>query len=187
MPRPKTPPFDSGSPSPRQLFAAPAVAPRARDFSVPTVFLPETRTMAATPYILMLEDDRDDQQLTQGVLNELGIAVPIRFVAGRDELLAQLEAAEPVVILLDYNVKPDTGLEVLDAIKSRSDGRQVPVVVLGETNDPDFVRLCYGKGAASYVVKPNSFEGTRRVIRGFFTYWLQVAETPAHPSEKPVV
>lgn len=131
-------------------------------------------------YVLMLGHDRDDQQLTESVLQELAIDVPLRFMPNGDRLLAALEEREPMLVLLDFNLKPETGLEILERIKEEKRWAHLPVVLLGETPDPDFVRKCYQLGACSYVVKPTSLEGTRRVIGSFFTYWLQVAETPAH-------
>ncbi|TCJ12036.1 response regulator [Flaviaesturariibacter flavus] len=138
--------------------------------------------MPAT-YILMLGHDHDDQQLTVSVLEELGIDVPLRFVPNGDCLVDALEAQEPMLVLLDFNVKPETGLDILDRIKAGTRWTHLPVVVLGDSPDPSFVKRCYQKGASSYIIKPTSLEATRRVIGGFFAYWLQVAETPAHRAE----
>jgi CheY-like chemotaxis protein len=131
-------------------------------------------------YILMLEHDQDDQQLTLSILEELGIDMSLRFVANSDGLIAAIEESEPMLVLVDFNVKPETGLHILERIKSGTRWQHLPVVVLGETPDPSFVKRCYQQGACSYIIKPNSLEGTRRVIGGFFAYWLQVAETPGH-------
>jgi CheY-like chemotaxis protein len=134
-------------------------------------------------YILMLGSDQDDQHLTLSILEELGIRVPVRFVPNGAKLIAAIEAQEPMLVLVDFNLQPENGLDILDSIRERAGWRHLPVVVLGESPDPGFVKLCYSKGANSYVLKPNSLEGTRRVINGFFAYWLQVAETPAHRAE----
>jgi CheY-like chemotaxis protein len=136
-----------------------------------------------TTYILMLSTDRDDQQLTIATLVELGIDMPIRFVPNSDRLIAAIRDSEPMLVLLDFNVKPDTGLDILERIQAEAKWKHIPVVVLGESPDPSFVKLCYERGARSYIMKPKSLEGTRRVIGGFFAYWLQVAETPAHRAE----
>ena len=143
--------------------------------------------MAPEPYILMLGHDHDDQQLTIDILNELLLDLPLRFVPGSARLYAALEAQEPMLVLLDFNVKPETGLDILEAIRARPEWRHIPVVLLGDSRDASFVRRCYAAGVNSYVVKPSSLAATRQVIGGFFTYWLQVAETPTHSAEpKPV-
>lgn len=134
-------------------------------------------------YILIMAHDRDDQQLTGSILEELGIEVPVRFVTNGDQLLQAIEELEPMLVLLDFNVKPETGLDVLVRVKSGPRWAHLPVVMLGDTPDPAFVKRCYQMGACSYVVKPSSLEATRQVIGGFFAYWLRVAETPAHRAE----
>ncbi|TCZ71383.1 response regulator [Flaviaesturariibacter aridisoli] len=143
----------------------------------------QMRSMASEPYILMLGQDRDDQQLTIDILNDLGLDLPLRFVPGSARLYAALEEQVPILVLLDFNLKPETGLDILEAIRARPEWRAIPVVLLGDSRDAAFVGRCYAAGANSYVVKPSSLEGTRRVIGGFFTYWLQVAETPMHSAE----
>jgi CheY-like chemotaxis protein len=136
------------------------------------------------PYILMLGHDKDDQQLTLSVLDELGIREPIRFVPNGPRLFAALEENEPMLVLLDFNLKPETGLELLAQIQQRVEWRHIPIVMLGDSPDPDFVKRCYQQGARSYIVKPTSLEATRRVIAGFFDYWLHVADTPTHSARQ---
>jgi len=130
-------------------------------------------------YVLMLEPDHDDRQLTLSVMQELGIQTRISFAATLNEMQDQLSAGAPVVILVDYHLQPETGLDILASIRSHDAWRHIPVVVLGESADPLLVRRSYEQGVNAYVVKPASLERTRAAIAGFFTFWLQVAETPA--------
>ncbi|GAA4332938.1 response regulator [Flaviaesturariibacter amylovorans] len=130
-------------------------------------------------HILILEDDHDDRQLIQSVLEESPVPVPIRFVSSGTALLESLEQHEPLLVMMDFNVQPDTGLELLEAIKRRDAWRHIPVVIGGESSDTDFIRLCYRKGACSYIIKPTSIDGIRASLAGFFSYWLQVPGLPA--------
>ncbi|RYY89127.1 MAG: response regulator [Chitinophagaceae bacterium] len=143
--------------------------------------------MATDPYILMLGHDQDDQHLTISILEELNMDLPLRFVPGSARLYAALEEQEPMLVLLDFNVKPETGLEILEQIRSRAEWRHILLVLLGDSRDAHFIRRVYAAGANSYVVKPTSLEATRRVIGGFFSYWLQVAETPNHSAQPNVL
>lgn len=128
------------------------------------------------PYILMLEDDPDDRTLTHSVIEEAGIMVPLVYLSTYSEMENALEESPPALILLDYNLNPETGLEVLKKLKSDENFLHIPVVILGEAKDPGFTAECYRSGANSYIVKPASMEETKKKITLFFKYWLEVAE-----------
>jgi CheY-like chemotaxis protein len=128
------------------------------------------------PYILMLEDDPDDRTLTHSIIEESGISVPLIFLSSYTELEAALEINPPILILLDYNLNPETGLDVLKKLKSDKKFLHIPVVILGDTEDPGFTAECYRMGANSYIIKPSSIEETKKKITLFFKYWLEVAE-----------
>lgn len=128
-------------------------------------------------YILMVEDDPDDRHLTQQTLQDIGLNVPIQFLSQSDEVFSFLERhAPPAIILIDYNISPDSGVEVLKSLKSHPAYRHIPVIILSESAAPTYVTECYRHGANTFVAKPFTSNGTRKKIESFFTYWLEVAE-----------
>jgi CheY-like chemotaxis protein len=130
-----------------------------------------------SPYILMLEDDPDDRFFTTSVVSEMEQPVPIRFLSNSADLFTTLRESEPLVILIDFNLNPENGLDILKRLKSDPRFRHIPVVLLGDSTDPHFITTCYLNGANTYAVKPTTLEATRKKIGLFFQYWLEVAET----------
>ena len=128
-------------------------------------------------YILMLEDDQDDRFFTSAVMKDLKMEVPIKFLSNTDDLLPTLEKKIPVLIVMDFNLHPETGLEVLRKIRHHPSFQYIPVVILGDSTNPDFVARCYQFGANTYATKPTTIEATKNKIGLFFKYWLEVAET----------
>jgi CheY-like chemotaxis protein len=128
-------------------------------------------------YILMVEDDPDDRFITEQTLQEIGVNVPIRFLSKSDEVLSFLASHEhPAIILVDYNISPDNGVEVLKSLKSSPEYRHIPVIILSDSAAPAYVTECYRYGASTYITKPFTAVSTRKKIESFFTYWLEVAE-----------
>lgn len=130
-------------------------------------------------YILMLEDDQDDRYFTSTVMKDLEITVPIRFLSNTDDLFPTLEKGIPTLILMDYNLQPETGLELLQKIRSHPSFQHIPVVLLGDIANPDFITQCYMYGANSYAIKPTTMHATKLKIELFFRYWLEVVELPS--------
>lgn len=125
----------------------------------------------------MLEDDHDDRLLTSEVVEQLDIAMPIKFLSNTEDLFPVLRQKEPMLILMDYNLNPETGLDVLKKLKASPSYKHIPVILLGDSTDPHFIAQCYSHGANTYATKPTTLEATKRKIRLFFQYWLEVAET----------
>ena len=92
-------------------------------------------------YVLMLESDPDDRFITQSTLKESGIDVNIKFTSTSTELLDRLEdAIKPFLVLLNFNSKPLSSLDLLPKLKGDKSLNHIPVVVLGENISDEFVR-----------------------------------------------
>ena len=127
--------------------------------------------------IWIVEDDSDDRYLTQETLSELEINAPVRFLYSSNELFQALSAsATPSLILIDYNLTPDNGLDTLRKLKTNEAFSRIPVVILSDSDLPKYREECYKLGAASFIKKPASLEATQQKIGTFFRYWMNVAE-----------
>jgi CheY-like chemotaxis protein len=125
--------------------------------------------------IYMLEDDSDDRYLTEETLSDLHITVPVKFFSNRNDLISALSDTEkPSVILVDYNTTPDNGVEVLRRIKKTN--QNIPVVILSDSDLPQYRNECYANGANTFIKKPGTLAETKDKIGAFFKYWLDVAE-----------
>jgi two-component system cell cycle response regulator len=131
-----------------------------------------------------------DPSSTEAILQRLesGLAGELRFVRNGVELLAYLrrraafaepsESPRPGLILLDLNMPCMDGREALREIKADPELRPIPVVVLTTSRAPEDVTRCYELGAASYIVKPVTFEALVKVMDALSTYWLRVVSLP---------
>jgi two-component system response regulator len=137
----------------------------------------DQQPLAMQKYVLMLEEDSDDQFLTREVLDALELDVHIRFVATSNELFSALEGQHlPELILIDHNSIPEDGLTVLKKIKDTDTLTHIPVVILSDNNLPHYKNECYASGASSFIRKPANMQLTQKKIDTFFRYWFDVAE-----------
>ena len=118
--------------------------------------------------ILMADDDKDDQLLTQEALQESRVNNTLILVNDGVELLEYLrgegqfkdqEHIWPSLILLDLNMPRMDGREALAKIKADPRLRRIPVVILTTSKTEEDMLKGYDLGAASYLTKPVTFEG----------------------------
>ena len=128
-------------------------------------------------FVLMLEGDGDDQYLTEQILSELDINISVKFLSNSTELFNFLSPFnKPVLILIDYNSIPDNGIAVLKKLKSNTTYNDIPVVILSDSDHPNYKNECYQNGAISFIKKPDTVDATNKKIASFFNYWLNVVE-----------
>lgn len=129
--------------------------------------------------ILLVEDNPDDEALTQRALRNSNIANEV--VVARDgaeaiDLLlgsGQGESARlPELVLLDLNLPKVNGFEVLRRIRSDSRTQSLPVVILTTSDEDRDLVESYRLGANSYVRKPVDFEEFRKAVKQLGMYWL---------------
>ena len=135
--------------------------------------------------VLLIEDDPADAALTQEILSE-GLRAPVvtHLDHGKDALPflrregSHSDAVRPDLVLLDLNLPGLGGREILTAIKSDDSLKEIPVVLLTTSSNPQDVKDLYALGANSYVVKPIDLEGFEAAVRGIEQFWLRHAQLP---------
>lgn len=138
--------------------------------------------------ILMAEDDPDDRMLTRQALEESRLINDLYFVEDGEELMAFLRhegkyslpdsSPRPGIILLDLNMPRKDGREALSEIKSDSNLRPIPVVILTTSTSERDVVQSYELGASSYIAKPVTFESLVEVVSALGRYWFEIVELP---------
>jgi len=138
-------------------------------------------------YILLVEDNRDDADLT--VLAFRNNHVENRIVVARDGAEAfdilfgagrQADGAPglPALVILDLNLPKVSGIEVLQRIRSTPDTALLPVVVLTTSVEDDDVLNSYRNGCNAYVQKPVSFDEFLDATGKIGTFWLLLNVRP---------
>lgn len=132
--------------------------------------------------ILLVEDNPDDESLTQRALRRGDQGAEV--IVAHDGAAA-LEALEtmtelPDLVLLDLKLPKLDGAEVLRQIRDNDRTRRLCVVVFTSSGEPRDIALCHGLGCNSYVVKPVAYESYISTVQQIGTYWLTLNETSLH-------
>jgi two-component system response regulator len=146
--------------------------------------------------ILLVEDNRDDVELTVMALTEAKITNPVVVARNGVEALDYLfgtgthagrdVADQPVVVLLDIKLPLLNGLDVLKRMREDERTRRTPVVMLTSSTEQTDIATTYELGANSYVRKPVEFEGFVTAARQLGLYWtvLNNPPEPGAPKQK---
>ncbi len=80
------------------------------------------------PHVLIVENDENDAMLLTRVLERIGIDLNRAWVSSMAEFIAHLESATVDLVICDYNLEPETALDVLAKVNElRAD---VPLIVV---------------------------------------------------------
>ena len=138
-------------------------------------------------FILLVEDNRDDEELTLMAFEQGGVTNAVEVVRDGAEALDYLFATGryasrdlnnlPAVILLDLKLPKIGGLEVLRRIRQNEQIGLVPIVILTTSKDDRDIINSYRLGCNSYVRKSVDFAQFLDAAQQLSLYWLNLNET----------
>jgi two-component system, response regulator len=140
------------------------------------------------PFILLVEDNPDDEELTLLSLrrNNLGHDIvvvrdgveAVEFMSGEGQYAGRDTDSMPAVILLDLKLPKLDGLGVLKRLRADPRTRRQPVVVLTSSSQDADVIASYQLGANSYVRKPVEFSSFMDAVGSLGLYWVLINTPP---------
>ena len=140
-------------------------------------------------YILLVEDNPDDEELTLLSLRKNSLAheiivvrdgaEAIDFLFGQGQYAGRDVSRMPAVVLLDLKLPKLDGLGVLKRLKADERTRMLPVVVLTSSSQDADVIASYHLGANSYVRKPVEFGAFVEAVSSLGLYWILLGRRPS--------
>lgn len=145
-------------------------------------------SLKKSKFILLVEDNKDDEDLTLRALRKGNISNEIVVVRDGAEALEYLFAQgayagrdinqKPQVVLLDLKLPKVNGLEVLQKIREADAFKTLPVVILTSSREEKDLLNGYKLGANSYICKPVDMNQFSTAIQQLGLYWLVLNELP---------
>jgi len=140
--------------------------------------------MPKKPKILLVEDNRDDQDLALLAIESSGICCDVQVVHDGAEALELLLGPTqgppdpPRLVVLDLKMPKVSGLDVLRAMRADPRTKYLPVVVLTSSGEQRDLEGAYASGANSYIRKPIELDDFNQIMSGICSYWLLWNESP---------
>ena len=138
--------------------------------------------------ILLVEDNMNDAELIIRALRKVNLAnhvvhlkdgvEALDFIFARGEFEEREMKNIPKVILLDIKMPRVDGIEVLRQIKSNSNTKLIPVVVMTSSKEEQDIIASYELGVNSFVVKPVEFNDFAKAVSQLGLYWVLMNQPP---------
>jgi CheY-like chemotaxis protein len=136
----------------------------------------------ARPTVLYVEDEENDIIFMRFAFKKAGIEHGLESVMDGQHAVAYLSGESPYhnrqlyplpsLILLDVHLPLISGFEVLDWIRTRSDLKEIPVIVFSSSGRPEDRRKAEELGANYYLLKPASGLQFVQVAKNLKDGWL---------------
>ena len=127
-------------------------------------------------FILLGEDDADDQEMLKEVFSSIDASFVLFFVNNGQEILSALEKLKdnqlPCLVVLDYNMPGLNGADILRELSSNERYKNIPKVVWSTSASEKFKSLCLELGAQDYVIKPSNITDLEKIARYMLSFCL---------------
>ena len=122
-----------------------------------------------TKFILLGEDDIDDQELLKEVFASIDGSYRLLFANTGEQVLSALGKLSdnqlPCLIVLDYNMPGANGAEVLKELKKQPRYENIPCIIWSTSGSDTFKTLCLKLGAVDYLIKPSRIKEMADIVR----------------------
>jgi two-component system, chemotaxis family, response regulator Rcp1 len=126
--------------------------------------------------ILLVEDEEGTAYLVKRALSDLDPSVSVNWLQDVDRSVRYLlnpdqlapgqkeEGRLPGLILLDINLPPKSGYDVLEVVQTTMALKHIPVVMFSSAESPGDQAISLSRGASAHFGKPTSYKGYLRTL-----------------------
>ena len=110
--------------------------------------------------ILLIDDDKEDQEIFQDAITEVAPSVVCSFANDGEAALKQLnvDSVRPDLLFIDLNMPKINGKQLLLELKKLKHLKDIPIVMYSTFFGPDDIDEITSLGAAHYMIKATKFD-----------------------------
>jgi len=132
--------------------------------------------MSKTGPILIIEDDKEDKEILEDVLRDIGVKNRIIWMENTHNAYEFLKSATEAmfIIFCDINLPGKNGLELKKVIDDRPELRKksIPFIFYSTSANQKDVNEAYSKMTIQgFFQKGSNYEDMKKVIRLILDYW----------------
>lgn len=120
-------------------------------------------------FILLGEDDPDDQEMLREVFSTIDEHFHLTFVETGEQVFSFLDRLRddqlPCLIVLDYNMPGLNGADILKELNANERYANIPRIIWSTSGREQFRSKCLELGASDYVIKPSNIKSLEEVAR----------------------
>ncbi|TAE31039.1 MAG: response regulator [Cytophagales bacterium] len=130
--------------------------------------------MVAPPTVWLVDDDDDDLMLLESAFKRVDASVQLETMHDGEDLVARLQSdpERPSFVVLDLNMDRLSGMHALQEIRQKFPQRELKVIVLTTSFNPDDRFRSEVMGANDFFVKPTEFSELIELVRGMLQQWV---------------
>jgi two-component system response regulator len=128
--------------------------------------------------ILLVEDDEDDQYIVKKAMEQTNHRIYLEMAVNGQDALNKLqsdieESSEiPNIIILDLNMPVMDGREFLKKARSDENLKQIPIIVLTTSREPEILEEALELGANATLSKGTTVEANQALAIMIIDYWF---------------
>jgi len=137
--------------------------------------------------ILLVDDNEGDVRLAVETLRDSKIHNHVNIARDGVEAMAYLRkegefanAIRPDLIFLDLNMPRKDGREVLEEVKSDSELKRIPIVILTISQAEQDILKSYNLHANCFITKPVDLQQFVKVVQTIEEFWFTIVKLPPH-------
>jgi chemotaxis family two-component system response regulator Rcp1 len=129
--------------------------------------------------VLLAEDNPSDARLIKEAFLEAGLTCDINTVNDGVEVMDYLANAGtlsrplPRIIILDVKMPRKNGIEVLQDLKSNSTLKDIPVIMLTNSDSRDDILEAYSYETNAYMTKPLVMSELIEIVKYIYDTWIK--------------
>lgn len=134
----------------------------------------DKETSKGKKFILLGEDDLDDQEILEEVFESINADLYLQFINNGQKLINYIEAMQeehlPCLLVLDYNMPELNGAEILKKLQQSEKMLHIPKIIWSTSNAQSYKTRCLELGACDYLVKPSNIHHLENMLKHMLSY-----------------